>query len=199
MLKNLILICGLLAGLTAAYAAPQDDLRQELSALNSYSAEFAQVVVNREGREVLSAAGTLALSRPDNFMMHTLHPDETVLYTKDGDIYYYDPFVNQVSIFAKSQLESSPFVLLTSADAKVWERYEVSREGDSYALRPKTAQDILKIGLTFRSGLLSRLVLEMKDGSTNTYRFGNVQNRVGANAFRYQLPSDVQVDDERRR
>lgn len=183
---------------TQAFADAKQDLQNELKKYDALSANFSQNVVKKDGALISKTQGTLALKKPDSLMLHTLSPDEQVLFTKGQDVYFYDPFVNQVTIFDKKDLYSSPFLLLTSNSTKIWQQYEVSRNGNSYTLEPKVKGDVFSIAVKLNSGNICQLSITMKDGNINTYDLASVKYSVSAQAFDYDIPKDAQVDDERR-
>lgn len=177
-------------------ADPVSDLQERIFAHDELSADFTSRV-EKKGGKVQTSSGTLALKRPGSLMMHTQKPDELLLFTKDDAICYYDPFVNQLSIFSKSQSSSSPFVLLTTRDKSVWSGYRVERDGESWVLTPKRPRDVLSMRISFDGQNISALTLTLKDGSTSVYELSSVKNSVSKDAFDTSIPSDAEVDDER--
>ena len=87
-----------------ASADTKEELQSKLSTLNALSSTFSQTVTRKDGSLVSKSSGRLSLKKPDKFMLHTTSPDEQVLFTKGSSVYFYDPFVNQVSIFDKQEL-----------------------------------------------------------------------------------------------
>lgn len=181
-----------------AFADAKQDLQNELKKYDALSASFNQKVAKKDGTVISKTEGTLALKKPDSLMLHTVSPDEQVLFTKGSDVYFYDPFVNQVTIFDKKDLYSSPFLLLTSNSKQVWEQYKVKKNGDTYTLEPNIKGDVFSIDVKLNSGNISQLAITMKDGNLNTYNLADVKYTVSATAFNYDIPSDAQVDDERK-
>lgn len=120
-----------------ASADTKEELQSKLSTLNALSSTFSQTVTRKDGSLVSKSSGRLSLKKPDKFILHTTSPDEQVLFTKGSTVYFYDPFVNQVSIFDKQELYSSPFMLLTTKSESVWGQYEVAKVGNSYVLKAK--------------------------------------------------------------
>lgn len=200
MLKNAVKAV-LLLGLVYIGTACADDaveLKNILSKYSALSAEFEQTVTKTDGSVISETKGTLSLKKPDKFMLHTTEPDEQLLYTKGLEVYFYDPFVNQVTIFDRSSIYTSPFALLTSADSKVWNNYSVKKQGDGFLLTPLRSELLTKIVLLLANETLKELKVTFKDGNTSHYRFSSVADRADEKVFDYTLPADVQVDDERR-
>lgn len=181
-----------------ASADTKEELQSKLSTLNALSSTFSQTVTRKDGSLVSKSSGRLSLKKPDKFMLHTTSPDEQVLFTKGNTVYFYDPFVNQVSIFDKKELYSSPFMLLTTKSESVWGQYEVAKGGNSYVLKAKNPGQVVSIKLEFQGDLVSDLYVQLKDGNTNRYTLSQVKTQVSDSSFEYKIPEDAQIDDERK-
>ncbi len=181
-----------------ASADTKSELQAKLSTLNALSSTFSQTVTRKDGSLVSQSSGRLALKKPDKFMLHTTSPDEQVLFTKGNTVYFYDPFVNQVSIFDKQELYSSPFMLLTSKSESVWGQYEVEKAGNAYVLKAKNQGQVVSIKLELQGELVSELYVQLKDGNTNHYTLSQVKTQVSDSSFEYKIPEDAQIDDERK-
>lgn len=181
-----------------ASADTKEELQSKLSTLNALSSTFSQTVTRKDGSLVSKSSGRLSLKKPDKFMLHTTSPDEQVLFTKGSSVYFYDPFVNQVSIFDKQELYSSPFMLLTTKSESVWGQYEVAKVGNSYVLKAKNPGQVVSIKLEFQGDLVSVLYVQLKDGNTNRYTLSQVKTQVSDSSFEYKIPEDAQIDDERK-
>ena len=181
-----------------AYADDKADLKAKLDAFTEFSATFRQEVTDKSGQEIMSSSGTLSLQKPAKFMLHTLDPDEQVLFCAGNDIYFYDPFVNQVSIFSRSQLSASPFILLSDMSDNVWAQYSVKEENGVYIITPKHNGDIVNLSLSFDGENIAAISLLMKDGNLNTYKLSECSQSADPHVFDYKIPEDAEVDDERR-
>lgn len=181
-----------------ASADIKEELQSKLSTLNALSSTFSQTVTRKDGSLVSKSSGRLSLKKPDKFMLHTTSPDEQVLFTKGNTVYFYDPFVNQVRIFDKQELYSSPFMLLTTKSESVWGQYEVAKGGNSYVLKAKNPGQVVSIKLEFQGDLVSDLYVQLKDGNTNRYTLSQVKTQVSDSSFEYKIPEDAQIDDERK-
>ena len=182
-----------------ALADTTAELKAKIAKYSALQSDFSQVVKRGNGEVVSNSEGTLALARPDSLMMHTYSPDEQYLFTRGNDVYFFDPFINQVTIFDKKDLYTSPFMLLTSDSEAVWSGYTVIRKGDEYTLTPKKPGEFTRIALVFtKNGDISSISITLKDGNTNTYTLKNISYHVDADAFIYHVPEDAQIDDERK-
>ena len=181
-----------------ASADTKEELQSKLSTLKALSSTFSHTVSRKHGSLVSKSSGRLSLKKPDKFILHTTSPDEQVLFTKGSTVYFYDPFVNQVSIFDKQELYSSPFMLLTTKSESVWGQYEVAKVGNSYVLKAKNPGQVVSIKLEFQGDLVSDLYVQLKDGNTNRYTLSQVKTQVSDSSFEYKIPEDAQIDDERK-
>ena len=181
-----------------ASADTKEELQSKLSTLNALSSTFSQTVTRKDGSLVSKSSGRLSLKKPDKFMLHTTSPDEQVLFTKGNTVYFYDPFVNQVSMCDKQELYASPVMLLTTKSESVWGQYEVAKGGNSYVLKAKNPGQVVSIKLEFQGDLVSDLYVQLKDGNTNRYTLSQVKTQVSDSSFEYKIPEDAQIDDERK-
>ncbi|MCR5536588.1 MAG: outer membrane lipoprotein chaperone LolA [Succinivibrio sp.] len=181
-----------------AQASDLEDLQSKLAGFSAFYADFNQTLTTKAQQQGVSSSGYIALKKPHSLMLHTLKPDEQVLFTKDEAVYLYDPFVNQVTIYALRELQSSPFFLLTSMDRRLWDQYVVSKEQDSFTLTPKQPGEFSELKLTFEQDTLSRISIKMRDGSLNSYALSGQRQQAEDSLFVYAIPADAEVDDGRR-
>lgn len=200
-MKKLFKLGIVLAGIfsiSVGFASPKDDLKERLQSFKALSSSFEQEVIKADGSMVSTSKGRLLVSKPDRLMMHTETPDEQYLFTKGDAVYFYDPFVNQLSIFSVADLNTAPFLLLNSDDKKLWDQYEVKSQGQSFTLRPHSSKEFKEIELKFKDNMLERLVIFMKDGNKNIYKLSSQSSQVNLKDFDISIPEDAEVDDERR-
>lgn len=182
-------------------------LQELISVMPQFTANFKQQLSDSDNTLLSESRGKIYISHPNMFMMHTKIPDETALYTKDHDIYYYDSIVNQVSIYSIDSLGTNPLMLLTGSDPHKWDDYYVSRDRQRFTLIPKASKDFKSITISFIDHrfeddntyikAIDSLSIRMDDGNTNFYLFTNQKNRVAKDSFDYRLPNDVEIDDQR--
>ncbi len=197
LLKLGIVLAGIFS-ISVGFASPKDDLKERLQSFKALSSSFEQEVIKADGSIVSTSKGRLLVSKPDRLMMHTETPDEQYLFTKGDAVYFYDPFVNQLSIFSVADLNTAPFLLLNSDDKKLWDQYEVKSQGQSFTLRPHSSKEFKEIELKFKDNMLERLVIFMKDGNKNIYKLSSQSSQVNLKDFDISIPEDAEVDDERR-
>ncbi|MCV5927410.1 outer membrane lipoprotein chaperone LolA, partial [Escherichia coli] len=85
----------------------------------------------------MEGEGTVEIARPSLFRWSTTFPDENLLISDGKTLWYYSPFIEQVSIYWQEQAtEQTPFVLLTRNRASDWDNYKISQKGNEFTLIP---------------------------------------------------------------
>ena len=120
-----------------AMADAASELQMRLAKVDVLSAEFVQTVTSGSGKNVQQGSGKLQIKRPNLFRMDTKTPQETQIISDGKTLWFYDPFVQQVTAqWVKDALNKTPFVLLTSNDKSHWDQYSVMQQVDTFALKP---------------------------------------------------------------
>lgn len=182
-------------------AAPKDELNQRLQQTEGFSADFTQQVTSPDGDLVMEGEGSVEISRPSLFRWTTTMPDENVLVSDGKSLWYYSPFVEQVSIYWQEQAtEQTPFVLLTRNRQSDWENYNVSQQGDVFTLVPTAVdsnQGQFKLEIDAKGAVKGFSVIE-QDGQQSAFKFANIDlTKPKAERFTFAIPQGVEVDDQR--
>ena len=185
----------------SVFAAPKDELNQRLQQTEGFSADFSQQVISPEGDVVMEGEGEVEISRPSLFRWTTTTPDENVLVSDGKTLWYYSPFIEQVSIYWQEQAtEQTPFILLTRNRASDWENYRVSQQGDVFTLIPTAVdsnQGKFELEIDKKGAVKGFSVIE-QDGQNSTFKFNNIDlNKPKADRFSFTIPNGVEVDDQR--
>lgn len=202
-MKKLLVACCLLSGWvsTAVWADAAQDLQSRLAKVNSFHASFSQTVTSADGAAVQQGEGELWVKRPNLFNWHMTSPDESVLVSDGETLWFYNPFVEQVTAsWLKSATGNTPFMLITRNDANDWKQYNVKQKGDEFELTPKASSGNLKqfaITVT-NSGTIKNFTAVEQDGQRSAYQLKGQQNsRVDAAKFKFTPPQGVTLDDQR--
>ncbi|KHT35914.1 outer membrane lipoprotein chaperone LolA [Vibrio sinaloensis] len=182
-------------------AAPKDELNQRLQQTEGFSADFTQQVTSPDGDLVMEGEGSVEISRPSLFRWTTTMPDENVLVSDGKSLWYYSPFIEQVSIYWQEQAtEQTPFVLLTRNRQSDWENYNVSQQGDVFTLVPTAVdsnQGQFKLEIDAKGAVKGFSVIE-QDGQQSAFKFANIDlTKPKAERFTFTIPQGVEVDDQR--
>ncbi|WP_089139688.1 outer membrane lipoprotein chaperone LolA [Vibrio rumoiensis] len=198
-MKNWLLV--LLLASTSVFAAPKDELNARLSKNDGFSADFTQKVTSPEGEVLLDGKGSADISRPSLFRWKTSAPDETLLVSDGKNVWYYSPFVEQVTILSQEQATAqTPFVLLTRNRASDWANYNVTQSNDTFTLKPTAADS--SVG-TFQIKINAKGVVEQfnvieQDGQKSQFEFTHFSmKKPVASLFNFTVPKGVEVDDQR--
>ncbi len=193
------------ASITAAsfsvFAGPKEELSERLSLNDGFSATFDQQVISPEGDIVMEGQGSVEIARPSLFRWETTLPDENLLVSDGKTLWYYSPFIEQVSIFWQEQAaEQTPFVLLTRNQESDWENYVVTQQDDRFTLAPKSEssnQGQFQIDID-EKGVVKGFNIIEQDGQRGLFVFENVElNKPKADRFTFVIPDGVEVDDQR--
>ncbi|MBA0218712.1 MULTISPECIES: outer membrane lipoprotein chaperone LolA [Pectobacterium] len=202
-MKKWLAISCLIAGVTstAVYADAAKDLQGRLNKVSSFHANFSQKVTSADGAAVQEGEGELWLKRPNLFNWKTTSPDESALISDGKTLWFYNPFVEQVTAtWLKDATGNTPFILITRNDTSDWNKYDVRQKGDDFELTPKSASGNLKqfaINVT-TSGTIKQFTATEQDGQRSTYVLKNQQNgAVDAAQFTFTPPKGVTLDDQR--
>ncbi|MBE2894022.1 outer membrane lipoprotein chaperone LolA [Spirabiliibacterium falconis] len=195
----LMLAIGAISSTALADAA--GDLQQRLSQVSSYKADFTQRVSTAQGKLVQEGSGKFQVKRPNLFRLDTKTPQETQIVADGKTLWYYDPFVQQVTAKkAADAIVNTPFILLTTNDPAKWQQYQVSQQGDNFTLVPKAKNSNIKqFQIRIDSnGLLKNFSTIEQDGQTNLYQLRNINNLpIEASVFSFKVPKGVELDDQR--
>ena len=204
MKKTLLKMTALTALLSAsslAFADAADELQNRLNQVTVLSADFSQTVTSVGGKNVQQGSGKLQIKRPNLFRMDTKSPQETQIIADGKTLWYYDPFVQQVTAqWVNDAVNNTPFVLLTSNDKSHWNQYSVTQNADTFVLKPKAKNSNIK-QFDIRvdtNGVLKNFSTTEKDGQTNLYVLRNITNQTLADSlFQFSVPKGVELDDQR--
>ncbi|TOC13238.1 outer membrane lipoprotein carrier protein LolA [Vibrio parahaemolyticus] len=182
-------------------ASPKDELNKRLAMNEGFSADFSQQVISPEGETVMEGEGTVEIARPSLFRWSTTFPDENLLVSDGKTLWYYSPFIEQVSIYWQEQAtERTPFVLLTRNRASDWDNYKISQKGNEFTLIPTavdSTQGQFQINVDAKGVVKGFNVIE-QDGQKGLFTFSNVKlGKPKADRFTFTVPKGVEVDDQR--
>lgn len=195
-----VLLMGVVPGRATADALER--VEAYLGPLTTLSAEFSQVVRNRDGDIVDRSSGTLSLSRPNRFRWDYREPHEQTIVGDGRRLWLYDPDLEQVTVRTlEAGLGSTPAMLL-SGGGKVGDAFAAigtERVGawTWQRLRPRDAEgDFESVSLAFDAkGELAGMELRDKLGQSTTLEFARVRRGVKLDdaLFRFEPPPGADV------
>lgn len=202
-MKKFIMSCCLLAAFTSAsvLADASSELKQRLDKVKSFHATFSQKVTDGSGASVQDGDGEMWVQRPNLFNWHMTAPDESILISDGKTLWFYNPFVEQVSAsWLKDATSNTPFMLIARNQASDWKQYNVSQKGDNFSLTPKSIDGNLKqfdINVS-PNGTINQFSAIEQDGQRSSYALKSQQNgAISADKFTFTPPKGVTLDDQR--
>lgn len=189
------------AGSVWADAKAVAELQRRLEQVSQYSADFEQTVRSSKGKEIQKGSGKFQVKRPNLFRMDTRSPQENLIVSDGKDLWFYDPFVSQVTVnTVQDAVNNTPFVLLTSNDKNHWNQYDVTQNVDTFVLKPKSKKSNLRqfdVRID-QSGLLKGFSTIERDGQSNLYVLRNITTGgVSSDLFKFSVPKGAELDDQR--
>ena len=177
-------------------------IKAKLAALNTYSADFQQTVMDATGEELQTAEGKIYLSQPQKLYWETLEPNEMQLIADGATLWHIDPFVEQViAIDQKNAVQNHPIMLLAQQGSSLWSKYLVEKRAENEFLLTNldSESDFISLTITFKDENLMGLSILDKMEQRNTLKFSRViQNTtIDQEVFRFTLPEGYDLDDQR--
>jgi chaperone LolA len=177
---------------TLVFAATDSVARVDayLASLKTLTAQFTQVVQDKQGQVTDRASGTLSISRPDRFRWDYTQPYAQTIVADGTKLWLYDPDLQQVTVRSLEQgLGATPAMLL-SGSGKVADAFTagpVETRGDWTWCRlvPKThGSDFERVSLAFDHSKRELVAMELVDklGQTTTIQFAQVRRDVSVDA-----------------
>ncbi|MCO4320788.1 outer membrane lipoprotein chaperone LolA [Aliidiomarina quisquiliarum] len=179
--------------------APQaETLRALLANIQTLAGRFEQhIYENEEKVEVMQ--GIFALQRPSQLYWETESPDESVLVADGETVWYYNPFIEQVSLFAQSQtMASNPLLVLLESDA--WDGFYIQFDQGRWIIDGQDEAQGQQLVLRFNSAnLLVEMELSDAYGQRSVFMLSDLQENqpIAPKRFEFIVPDGVDIDDQR--
>ena len=180
----------------------KQSLKNRLEKFDGFSANFSQTVIDADGNTLQNSTGKLVVKRPNLIYWETMQPDETLVVSDGTTLWFYNPFVEQVSAFNVSNaVVNTPILLLSDTSADTWQDYLVSQQSsDEYSIKSLNSDaQVTSLNLFFAGDNLAMFTIVDATGQLSHF---NLSNMVTAPApdnsiFKFTLPVDVDFDDQR--
>jgi outer membrane lipoprotein carrier protein len=188
-------------------SASKSILMAKLYQLNFFTAHFSQQVLSESGDIIEESTGKLAISKPNLANWQVLTPDELSIVSDGANVWFYNPWIEQVSVYALSAaIARTPILLLTSKDETLWQQYKVVQEDsqgeqESFVISAIDANSQIKsLTLVFNEDAqLSQFSFLDATGQLShvTLSQFNDQHAPKQDLFHFVVPQDTQIDDQR--
>ena len=196
---------GLALILTLAYTAVQaasiEMLKSLLQQTNSGKARFAQIVVDKNLKELQKATGTMQFVRPGKFRWEYHKPYEQIIVGDGAKLWIYDKDLNQVTVRKLDKaLGGSPAALLAGSN-EIEKAYDLTNLGPQEGLDwleaiPKTKDTTFeRVRLGFGKAGLEAMELRDQFAQTTVIKFANVERnpKLSPEVFRFTPPKGADV------
>ncbi|QJR79343.1 outer membrane lipoprotein chaperone LolA [Alteromonas pelagimontana] len=208
-INELCALCFIAAASLPAVSATADEdardaLKETLSHMQQYQANFKQIVTDSTGEVVHQATGSLTMARPDKLKWQTQTPDETLLVADGAAVWNVDTFVEQVTVISQdSAVADNPIILLTNSEDAVWNKFTINKlstRPEQFLIKPADGEgQIRELVLTFKDGTMQRLTMLDAQEQQSELDFSNIDTAFSlpADFFKVKIPASYMVDDQR--
>jgi len=188
----------------AASAASVEELRSFLQQTSTARARFAQMVLDRNMKQLQQATGTMQFSRPGKFRWEYDKPYEQIIVGDGARLWIYDKDLNQVTVRKLDRaLGTSPAALLAGSN-DIEKSYILTNGGNQDGLDwieavPRTKDTTFeKVRLGFSKSGLEAMDLRDQFGQITVIKFSGIERnaRLAADAFRFTPPKGADVISE---
>lgn len=184
-----------------ANAGGLEDLNHFYTHTKSVSADFVQVVTNKQGGKIQEVQGVMLLKRPNQFRWDYQAPYAQQIMSDGKKVWLYDVELAQVTVNDISQGTGASPAALLAGDAHLEKNFTLTPidKQDNIAWisatpkRPDSGFE--KILLGFKAGQLHKMELHDSFGQRTSISFSRlVQNpKVADKAFKFNLPKGVDM------
>jgi chaperone LolA len=193
----------LVLGLVCAAAADTgaSGLQRFLSELQTFQADFEQVLLDESGTPIEDARGTLVLARPGRFRWDYHEPYAQLIVADGTHVWIYDTELAQVTVKELDEAVGDTPTLLLTSDSSLEDRFLIreigKRDGLEWvSLEPKSADvSFSEIRIGLGRGELKRMELVDSFGQTTKLSFHNIEKnaKVRPGLFSFTPPAGVDV------
>ncbi len=201
-----LILASLLFGTCAlANAASIENLKAFLQQTTSAKARFAQIIVDKNLRELQRVTGTMQFQRPGKFRWEYHKPYEQVIVGDGARLWIYDKDLNQVTVRKLDQaLGNSPAALL-AGNNEIERVYTLTNLGNQEGLDwleavPRAQENAFeRVRLGFgKAGGLEAMELRDAFGQVTIIKFAGLEAnpKLPPETFRFTPPKGADVITE---
>ena len=191
----------LLLACVAAHAASIEMLKAFLQQTTSGKARFAQIIVDKNLKQLQQVTGTMQFARPGKFRWEYDKPYEQIIIGDGSRLWIYDKDLNQVTVKKlDAALGGSPAALLAGSN-EIEKIYHLSNLGNQQGLDwleavPKSKENAFeRIRLGFGRNGLEAMELRDQFGQTTVIKFAAVERnlKLAPELFKFTPPKGADV------
>lgn len=198
---SLLILCWLPL---ASSASGIDRLKYFIHQTKSARADFIQLLLDRNGRKLQQASGSMQFSRPGKFRWVYATPYAQVIVGDGAKLWVYDADLNQVTVKKLDQaLGGSPAALLAGSNEleRDFDLKDLGRSDGTEWVEavPKNRESAFaSVRLGFEADALRVMQLRDNFGQTSVIRFSNLERNpvIAPRVFRFSPPKGADVIGE---
>lgn len=205
-MKKIIIagLCLLLSTVANADDKALDQLVNMLAKLDVLHANFDQVIVDENGKQLQNSDGEFWFKKPNKVYWNTQAPYQHVVIT-DGDVMWlYDIDLEQATKRKADQaIEQTPALILAGDRALIKRDYKVGASADlqttTFTLTPYDNNAMFaQMQLVFERQQLAKLFFKDKFDQQTKVNFSNIKTNVqpASNQFQFIAPKSVDVIED---
>jgi chaperone LolA len=188
----------------AVHAGGTDALRAYLRDTQSGKARFAQVVVDKNLKQLSQATGTMQFQRPGRFRWEYAKPYEQSIIGDGTRVWIYDKDLNQVTMRKLDRALGSTPAALLAGNNEIEKAYTLSDIGQQEGLDwveavPRSKDTTFEsIRMGFGKDGLEAMELNDAFGQKTVIKFGSIERnpRLSPDLFRFTPPKGADVISE---
>jgi len=184
-----VLAMGLLLQCALAGAAGTEMLKSFLQQTTSARAQFAQIVVDKNLKQLQQATGTMQFARPGRFRWEYDKPYEQLIVGDGTKLWVYDKDLNQVTVKKLgAALGSSPAALLAGSN-------EIEKIYDLVNLGSQEGLDWLEAVPKSKENAFEAMELRDQFGQTTVIKFAAIERnpKLPPELFKFVPPKGADV------
>jgi len=195
------IITAFISSFSLAAEPVETELRKLLADYDGFTAEFNQQVKDTDDNLLHSASGKLVFKQPGKFVWQIVEPEEELLMSNGKTLWWFNPFLEQVSIFdAQDAVATTPFALLVSQQDEVWNKFSITKLESGFLVKPKDENNsqVSQLTIYFDDFMLNEIVITDRTQQTSSYilKKQKFKKKLDVN-FDFDVPDDIEIDDQR--
>lgn len=176
-------------------------LKQRLTQLHTFQAEFTQKVTDAHNTVLQEAMGSIALQYPNKLYWLLYAPNESELIADGKTLWQIDPFMEQVvAVNQNTAIDNNPLILLTNPNGTQWNDFNVSERDNEFSITPKLQNaNVVELILTFKEAALVAMKIIDGQQQVSALQFSDIkQNQeIAGSLFIFTNPNAFELDDQR--
>ena len=183
--------------------ACEKQLFELLSPIDSFSANFNQLLIDQKGQSLQTLSGVLHGQKPDKIYWSVLEPAAQTIVSNGSHLWLYDPDLEQVIIEPYTNYpEANPISLLLGDPKQLSENFKLLQQNNlagstlQFLLEPVKLNSLYThLTLEFKNGILSAISFADNLGQTTTLVLTEFTlNPVFKdNFFTFEIPLGVDI------